>query len=140
MLALACSRVRKDTAVLGHPIASPGSLGLLHWHWYDPTKFRTIWGHRVAAALWHRPWRAQASSLKPGTRQGMSEKLCPAAGRAKSIEHPPGVCVLYVIFTLRVCLNKTHDETNETRNDNETDTNETNTNTTRKRNEHVKDT
>ena len=47
---------------------------------------------------------AQASSLKPGTRQGMSEKLCPAAGRAKSIEHPPGVCVLYVMFTLRVCL------------------------------------
>ena len=47
---------------------------------------------------------AQASSLKPGTRQGMSEKLCPAAGRAKSIEHPPGVCVLHMIFTLRVCL------------------------------------
>ena len=68
------------------------------------TKFRTIWGHRVATALWHRPWRAQASSLKPGTRQGMSEKLRPAAGWAKFNEHPPGVCVLHVIFTLRVGL------------------------------------
>ena len=42
--------------------------------------------------------------MKPGTRQGLSEKLRPAAGWAKFNEHPPGVCVLHVIFTLRVGL------------------------------------
>ena len=34
----------------------------------------------------------------------MGEKLRPAAGWAKFNEHPPGVCVLHVIFTLRVGL------------------------------------
>ena len=86
ILALTCRLARNVTPQMG--VAShaasrrrEGSTALAYrTPTKDVTKFRTIWGHRVAAALWHRPRRAQASSLKPGTRQGMFEKLRPTLG------------------------------------------------------------